>query len=182
VDWRVLRSFGLMSAAGGLAGAYLGTFLASPALTAILGMLLIVAGVTGVTGLARRWRLSGPMAWIAGGLSGMFGGLVGNQGGIRSAALLGFDLPKQAFVATATGVALMVDGARMPIYLVTQFGDIAQAWPYIAAATAGTVVGTLAGERLLRRVPEALFHRVVAGIILALGIATLAGAAWQLWS
>src|SRR5688500_17558265 len=92
VDWRVLRSFGLMSAAGGLVGAYLGTFLASPALTAILGALLIVAGLTGVTGLAKRWRLSGPMAWIAGGLSGIFGGLVGNQGGIRSAALLGFNL------------------------------------------------------------------------------------------
>jgi uncharacterized membrane protein YfcA len=32
VDWRVLWSFGLTSAAGGLAGAFLGTFLKSPAL------------------------------------------------------------------------------------------------------------------------------------------------------
>ena len=44
VDWRVLRSFGLTSAAGGLAGAYLGTFLSSPLLTGVLGVLLFWRG------------------------------------------------------------------------------------------------------------------------------------------
>ncbi len=61
-------------------------------------------------------------AWIAGALSGMFGGLVGNQGGIRSAALLGFDLKRDEFVATATAIALLVDVFRMPVYAATQFG------------------------------------------------------------
>jgi uncharacterized protein len=177
VDSGVLWSFGLMSAAGGLAGAYLGTFLESPALTAVLGALLVFAGISGLTGLAERMRLRGPVAWLAGGASGMFGGLVGNQGGIRSAALLGFDLPKQAFVATATAVALLVDGARMPVYLVTQHEDIAAAWPYVAAATMGTVIGTLIGQPVLRSIPETTFRKVVAGIILALGIGTLIGAA-----
>lgn len=35
-----------------------------------------------------------------------------NQGGIRTAALLGFDVPKEEFVATATAIGLFVDGAR----------------------------------------------------------------------
>ena len=39
-------------------------------------------------------------AWIAGAMSGFLGGLVGNQGGIRTAAMLGFEVPRQAFVAT----------------------------------------------------------------------------------
>jgi uncharacterized membrane protein YfcA len=181
VDWRVLWSFGLTSAAGGLVGALLGTFLKSPALTAVLGVLLVFAGVSGVTGLAGRMRFRGWTAWIAGAVSGMFGGLVGNQGGIRSAALLGFDMPKQAFVATATAVGLMVDGARMPVYFFTQFQDIANAWPYVLAATVGTVAGTLAGERVLRRIPEATFRKVVAAIILFLGAALLVGAARSLW-
>ena len=49
----------------------------------------------------------------------MLGGLVGNQGGLRSAALLGFRLDRDTFVATATAIGLFVDGARMPIYFFT---------------------------------------------------------------
>jgi hypothetical protein len=106
VDRRVLWSFGLMSTAGGLAGAFLHTVVGGPGLTAVLGGLLVFAGITGLTGLADRMRFSDWMAWVAGAISGVLGGLVGNQGGIRSAAMLGFNVPKEAFVATATAVAL----------------------------------------------------------------------------
>jgi uncharacterized membrane protein YfcA len=170
VDRRVLLSFGLASAAGGLLGALLHVYANSPALAVVLGVLLVFAGLLGLTGLAERLRFRGPWAWVAGAASGAFGGLVGNQGGIRSAALLGFGLPKEAFVATATAIALMVDAVRLPVYLVTQAGDLAGVWPVIALATAGVVVGTLAGERVLRRVPEPVFRRVVAALILALGV------------
>jgi uncharacterized membrane protein YfcA len=37
----------------------------------------------------------------------------------------------------------------------------------------GVVAGTIAGERVLRKIPEALFRRVVSFIILALGISML---------
>lgn len=182
VDWRVLRSFGLTSAAGGLAGAYLGTFLSSPILTAVLGVLLVFAGAMGVTSHASKMRFAGWTAWVAGAASGVFGGLVGNQGGIRSAALLAFDIRKEAFVATATAVGLLVDGARMPVYFLTQGSDIAAAWPYVAAATVGVVAGTLAGERFLAWIPEATFRPVVSAIILILGVALLVGAAGALSS
>jgi uncharacterized membrane protein YfcA len=43
------------------------------------------------------------------------------------------------------------------------------------AATVGVVVGTVAGRRLLQQIPEPLFRKVVSALILALGIATLAG-------
>jgi uncharacterized membrane protein YfcA len=173
VDWGVLRSFGLMSACGGLAGALAGRFLASPVLTMVLGGLLVFAGATGLSGIANLWRFRGPFAWLVGLLSGVFGGLVGNQGGIRSAALLGFDLPRQAFVATATAVGLLVDGARMPIYFAGQLPEIMAAWPYVAAASLGSLAGTVSGERLLRRIPEPLFRKVVLGIVLLLGIALI---------
>jgi uncharacterized membrane protein YfcA len=181
VDWRVLWSFGLTSAAGGLAGAYLGTFMSSPILTAVLGALLVFAGVTGVTSYASKMRFAGWTAWVAGAVSGVFGGLVGNQGGIRSAALLAFNIRKEAFVATATAVGLMVDGARMPVYFLTQWSDIAKAWPYVLAATIGTLAGTLVGQSLLARIPEATFRQVVSAIILILGVALLVGAARALW-
>lgn len=175
VDKRVLLSFGLMSAAGGLTGALLHTVFSSPVLSYILGALLVFAGVSGITGLAQRMRFGGVAAWIAGALSGLFGGLVGNQGGIRSAALLAFDLPKEAFVATATAIALIVDTARMPVYFATQSGQIAGIWDSVLITTVGVILGTVLGRKTLARIPERQFRFIVAAIILALGIALLLG-------
>jgi uncharacterized membrane protein YfcA len=170
VNRRVLWSFGITSAAGGLIGAMLHIWLRSVVLGYILGVLLVFAGITGITGLAQRMRFGRTTAWIAGALSGMFGGLVGNQGGIRSAALLGFNLKRDDFVATATAIALLVDVFRMPVYAVTQFGQIAAQWPMILLATVGVVIGTLSGKWMLSRIPQNVFRVIVASIILALGI------------
>src|SRR6266581_3625583 len=169
VDRRVLVSFGIPSAAGGLTGALLHSVAGNRALAIVFGILLVFVGASELSGLARRMKFGGAVAWIARALSGFLGGLVGNQGGIRSAALLGFDVDKRAFVATATAVGVIVDGARMPAYFVTQGHEIAQIWPLVALATVGAVIGTLFGERLLRRIPERLFRRIVAVLLLILG-------------
>ncbi len=170
VNRSVLWSFGITSAAGGLIGAVLHVWLRSVVLGYVLGVLLVFAGITGVTGLASRLRFGRRTAWVAGALSGMFGGLVGNQGGIRSAALLGFDLKRDEFVATATAIALLVDVFRMPVYAVSQFGQMATQWPIMAVATVGVVIGTLSGKWMLSRIPQSVFRLMVACIVLALGI------------
>jgi len=170
VDRHVLLSFGLTSAAGGLIGAVLHSFAGSPILTAVFGSLLIFPGAMGATGLAERLRFEGIAAWLAGAASGLFGGLVGNQGGIRSAALLGFDVPRDAFVATATAIALAVDVARMPVYLVTEAREIGKIWALVGVASAGVLIGTAVGARVLRRIPESIFRRSVSTLILILGL------------
>ena len=146
VDRRVLWSFGVTSAAGGLVGAVLHIWLRSVVLGYVLGVLLVFAGITGVTGLASRMRFGRRAGWIAGALSGMFGGLVGNQGGIRSAALLGFALQRDAFVATATAIALLVDVFRMPVYAALQFREIVAQWPMAADRNGRSCCGNAVGK------------------------------------
>lgn len=170
VDRRILLSFGITSAIGGLVGALLHIWLRSAVLGYILAALLVFAGTTQLTGLAQRMSFGRTAAWIAGALSGMFGGLVGNQGGIRSAALLGFDIRRDAFVATATAIGLLVDVFRMPVYAATQWRPIFSAWQLMLAATAGVIVGTLIGKRILGWIPERSFRILVATVVLALGI------------
>jgi hypothetical protein len=162
--------FGIPSAIGGLTGAVLHNVAANRALAIVFGVLLIFVGLSELSGLARRMKFGGPVALVAGGLSGLLGGLVGNQGGIRSGALLGFDLSKEAFVATATAVGVVVDAARMPAYFITQGGDIKRIWALVLVATIGALLGTLFGERLLKRIPEHRFRQVVAVILLMLGV------------
>jgi uncharacterized membrane protein YfcA len=169
VDRRVLLSFGLASAGGGLAGALLHARLGSPALSGLFGALLVFVGATQLAGAAGRMRFGGWGAMLAGVLSGLLGGLVGNQGGIRSAGLLGFDMPKEDFVATAAAIGLMVDAARMPVYLATEGREISQLGAPIVITIAGVVLGTIAGARLLRRVPDRWFRSIVGLILIVLG-------------
>ena len=176
VDRRILIWFGTTSAAGGLGGALLHAYASNRALAVVFACLLLFVGLSELTGLMSNVRFGRRAAWIAGAISGMFGGLVGNQGGIRSAALLAFDADKETFVATATAVGLIVDAARMPVYLVVERSGLYKIWPLIAVATVGVLAGTVFGMRALRQVPERGFRRLVALLLLGLGAWILFGA------
>lgn len=180
LDWRIFIHFGIMSAVGGLTGALLNAHAGSPSLGIVFGCLLIFAGLSGLTGFVDRMRFGRRVAWLAGALSGFFGGLVGNQGGIRSAALLGFDIRKEALVATATAIALVVDAARMPVYLAIETRGILSAWPLLTISVTGILFGTFWGVRLLRKIEEQTFRRILFLLILGLGIYMLVHAAAQI--
>lgn len=173
VHWPTLQQFGLASAAGGLAGALLQARLGSPALTVVLGILLVLVGAAEL--LQRPVPLPDTPRWrVAGGvLSGVFGGLVGNQGGIRTAALLGFGLTTRALVATATATALMVDLARTPVYLVTAGEVIAEALPLVALLVVGVTIGTFVGVPILGRIPSSYYRRIVGALLLMVGLSLL---------
>jgi uncharacterized protein len=155
---------------GGLAGALVHMWVSSRALAVVFGVVVALAGVSELTGWMRRVRWGRRSAWVAGAISGALGGMVGNQGGIRTAALLGFDVPKESFVATATAIALFVDGARLPVYLATEWREILRIWPLVLTATVAVVVGTALGTRILGRLPQAAFRRVIAALLVVLGL------------
>jgi uncharacterized membrane protein YfcA len=169
VDRRIFISFGVTSAAGGLAGALLYELVPVRMLSILFGGLLLFVAISELTGLMRRVHFGRRTATVAGALSGLLGGMVGNQGGIRSAALLGFELKKEAFVETATAIGLVVDGVRMPVYLWNDGDQLQPLAPVIAIAVLGVLVGTVAGFRLLSGVPERRFRPAIAVLLLALG-------------
>lgn len=176
IDRRLLLQFGIASAVGGLAGALMHGTLNSRGLTIVFGFLLMFTAVAELTGWMRRVRWGRSFGWVAGAVSGFLGGLVGNQGSVRTVALLAYDVSPVAFVATATTVALIVDGARMPVYLATQGAEIAALWPILAVATAAVVTGTAIGIRILPRLRNETFRRTVAVLLAVLGVAMLASA------
>jgi uncharacterized membrane protein YfcA len=170
VNRKILIRFGLLSAIGGLAGALLHTFFVSDILRIVFSVMLIVAGTIGVLQISERLRFGKIGAAVAGFASGFFRGLVGEQGGIRSVALLNFDVEKEAFIATATATGLIVDAVRMPTYFLTQSNQISGFLFLIVLTSVPVLFGTLAGNVVLKRIPEAFFKRTVSLLILVLGI------------
>lgn len=170
IDWAVLRSFGVLSAVGGLAGALLYSQFDSRVLTMILGILLIATAIAAVTEWVKRLNPRGASAYLLGLASGFFGGIAGNQGGLRAGALMAFPLTPVAVVATATATGLAVDAARMPVYLWTSGATLTALGAPIGAATAGVVIGTLIGERLLMGLSARAFRIVVGTFIGLLGV------------
>ena len=138
-------------------------------LTVLLGVLLVVAGSAEL--LRRPLPVPNGPTWRLGGgfLSGFFGGLVGNQGGIRSAALLGFHLSPRAIVATATASALLVDAARVPVYLVTQGPVILAERALGLVILVGVTIGTFLGVPILSRIPATQYRRILGALLCALG-------------
>jgi len=171
VHRRILLTFGSMSVIGGIAGAFAHAYWTSHLLTIVLAVVLIVTGVAGVFGFAYRFR--GWAAQAGGVVSGFLGGVVGNQGPVRSAAMLGFELTKEQFVATSVAIGMVVDIARLPVYFWSQGRNVARQWPFVVMLSLCVVAGTLLGRALLGRLPEETFKRFVAGLILALGILLL---------
>jgi uncharacterized membrane protein YfcA len=117
-------------------------------------------------GLLGAWlgsRFSSPvLAYILGGLL-VFAGLSGLTGLSR----------KMRFGKKIAWLALIVDGARMPIYFFTSPETVHRLAASIAIMTAGVTIGTVVGGRVLARIPENYFRKIVSLLILALGIVML---------
>lgn len=173
VNRKILFRFGLLSAAGGLAGALVHVFFISNLLQIIFYIMLILAGILGGLQVSDRLRFGKVGVAIVGLASGFFGGLVEKQGGIRSVALLNFDVEKEVFIATATATALIVDAVRMPVYFLTQSNQVSQFLVILIFSSVTVIAGTFAGNVLLKRIPESAFKRIVSLLIFVLGIILL---------
>lgn len=167
IDWHVFLRFGLASAIGGLIGAAISISVTASWLSVVLGILLIIAGSFGF--LKSQPRFRGP-ALLGGVLSGIFGGLVGNQGGIRAAALMNFNLKKETLVAVSTASALLVDTARLPVYFWFNGENILAEWPLLTLLSVAAILGTFAGMKLLHKINEFWFKRILSVLLIALGI------------
>lgn len=176
VNRKVFIRFGVLSVVGGLLGALLQGWAASGILAAVFGGLMVLTGIAGLFGWTEKVNIKGPLAGVFGVASGFFGGLVGNQGGLRAAGLMGFKLGKLQFVATMAAVALAVDIFRVPVYITVHAQELSQLVPEIILMSAGVIIGTVIGAPMLRRLPHKYFKWALSAIVIIVGLLVAAGA------
>lgn len=170
VDRTIVRRFGIWCVLGALAGASLYGALKSALLQGLLGGALLLLAAREFLPEERRPTFPRRLDPIGGFLAGLVGGAIGNQGAIRSAYLLNYRLPKEAFVGTGTALACTIDLVRVPVYLWVERGSLAELLPWVAPALAAAIAGTWMGKRLLKRISKETFRRVVGTLIAVLGV------------
>jgi len=187
----IVLGFGLPAVAGAYVGASLLGWLANldlgdlvqlfgsfetSALNITLGALIISFSLLEL--LPAFKRLEFEKKWLIPGgiISGLFGGISGHQGALRSAFLIKFPLTKEQFVASGIVIACLVDTIRIGTYSATfDFSTIADSYVLLISATLAAFSGALLGKRMMKKVTIDSIQNLVAILMTVIGALLLLG-------
>ena len=178
IHWSTWAQFGLTGILCSFLGARITAHLSSAALQLLFGGFLLLYVAAGVW-LPGRLRLPATPATLVGGgaVSGLVAGLLGTGGAVRSACLLAYGLPQAVYLGTSAAIALIVDATRLPVYLAEGLLPTALG-PVLLSLVPVAFAGAWAGQRLVRRLSAAGFHRFVLVVLALMGV-RLALTGWQ---
>ncbi len=172
-DLHLIGLFGLT----GLVASYLGATISLGAsesiLLRLLGVFLVVYAIFLLLETRFKVPASGFTALSGGALSGFFAGLFGIGGAIRSLFLTAFDLPKAVYIATIGAIGVMVDSTRIITYVAGGL-RLPSHWLWgLLVFVPVSFLGAKIGKRLVDRIPQSFFRRVVAVFLITAGLKLL---------
>ncbi|MBI5026934.1 MAG: sulfite exporter TauE/SafE family protein [Nitrospirae bacterium] len=165
----ILKRFGVLTLIGAFIGAFFQGKMDSSVVKVLLGIVLIFLGLKETTAFGEKLRLPQKIDFIGGFLSGLLGGFVGNQGAIRSAYLLNYQISKEAFIVTAATIASIVDITRIPVYAFSNRQALLDNMSILLITVAAAYAGTLTGKKILKSISLKAFKKYVAFAVIAIG-------------
>jgi uncharacterized membrane protein YfcA len=103
---------------------------------------------------------------------------IGATGPLVAPFFLNLGLARQAVIGTQAGVQALGHVVKLVLYAGFGFA-FREWWPLLAAASACAIAGTWVGSQLLERISERWFTRLYKGVLTALALQLVAGAAWS---
>ena len=142
----------------------------------VIGVLLIAFTLAESLPVLRRRTYDPKWLPLGGALSGLFGGLSGHQGALRSAFLVKAGLSKEAFIASGAFIACRIDLTRLGVYF-RQLLDMHAHMDYrlLGVATAAAFAGAFTGSRMLAKVTMKGMQRIVGTLVLLVGLGLVIG-------
>lgn len=169
INRSLIFKIGIPSVVFTLIGAYLNNKVDLKFAELAMGIFLIAFAITFL--IKKNFKLKeNNFNDVSGGItSGFFTGFIGTGGAIRGAALSAFNLPKNVFVSTSAGIDLGGDLGRTIVYTANGYLDKKYLW-YIPIMVVLAYAGSWLGKKLLDKVPENIFKKLVLVLILAIGV------------
>ncbi len=109
---------------------------------------------------------------LGGAVSGFLAGFIGTGGAIRGLVLAAFNLEKNIFVGTSAAIDFGVDLSRTVIYLNANYLAKKEIW-YIPVLLVAAFLGSYLGKRLLNKIPQETFKKIVLGLIFLMGVSMM---------
>ena len=183
VDWRNVAWFGLPGMAGAWLGATLARWVPGPVQLALFALVMLVAAWRMLRGgvMQRPDHEPRRLAVVAGGIGvGALSGLVGVGGGflIVPALVLLAGVPMASAVGTSLAVIALNSFTGFIKYLgVLQQQSLELDWRVLLTVAGIGMIGSFAGHRLGRRLPQATLRRLFGVFLVVMGLVIAADAA-----
>lgn len=170
INKKIWLQFGLIAICFSVIGAFLSAYLPSAVIILAFGVFLLIYVGFSVFAAERIRLKPKPTTLLGGGvLSGFIAGLIGTGGAVRSACLMVFGLTKEAYIGTSASIALVVDAARIPVYVAGGF-ITSDKVPVLCSLIAVAFAGSWTGKRLVKKISTKVFHRFVLTMLGLMGI------------
>ena len=182
VDWRNALRFGLPGMAGAWVGASLARWIPGTLQLTLFAVVMLLAAWRMLRAAPVEATLAKPhaMAVVAGGTAvGALSGLVGVGGGflIVPALVLLAAVPMSSAVGTSLAVIAMNSFTGFGQYLlVLEAKGVALDWHTLLVIALVGVVGSMAGNRVGRRMPQATLRKLFGFFLVAMGLFVAADA------
>ena len=167
IDWKIILSFGVPGLIMSYVGATISLSISPDVLKRILGLFLLSYVIFII--MKRNWKLSRsiPTAGTGGALSGLFAGVFGVGGAVRSAFLTAFDLEKRTFIFTSGIIAFIIDTTRIATYLSGGTKLSSDLMTALILCIPISLAGAYVAKGIISKIPQSAF-RIFVAIFLAL--------------
>lgn len=108
---------------------------------------------------------------LTGAVAGIVGGLTGVGGGITLVPMLSGPLKLAQHQAHATSLAIIIPLAASGVASYAYFGHLN--WLLVGELAIGSIVGVVIGARLMYRVPASILRRIFGSFLLVVGLRLL---------
>jgi hypothetical protein len=153
-------------------GAFLSKYFNSKLLEICLSVFLL--GISLVLMIFKKLKLQPTLfnSVSGGAFSGITAGLLGTGGAIRGLTLAAFNLEKDVFIATSAIIDLGIDFSRSIVYFSNGYVHKHDLY-LVPVLLVVSIIGTLAGKKMLTFISQAQFKYVVLALIFITGVITL---------
>jgi uncharacterized protein len=172
-DWRTVLAFGLPAVPAAVLGGWLLGEAKAPEV--MVGGLLILFGVLELMPWFQRLKAPAWAMPLGGALTGLLGGLTGQQGALRSIFLLRARMAPDRFVATGAMIALLIDLSRLGAYAGTLSLPRGREWLLVGVGAAAALGASFLLVRRIEKVTIEAVRTSVAALLLILGAAMALG-------
>ena len=173
INWRITALFAGLGIIFSFLGAALITILPSQTVLLILGVFLAVYALASLLGKKLVLPKTNLSILSMGGVVGFLAGLTGTAGAMRTAFLSTLGLAKANFLGTSNAIAFFVDFTRVAVYAGS--GILKFDLPFWLAVLGVSIFGSLVGRKLVLRIKEKTFYRIVYAALLLAGIKFIFG-------